>query len=190
MEDLPPITSFNFTFSMTFNDLKVFTSLASTLSATSLQYTSKKCLPHTVTPSHVRMTSSLLDGASSATGDTHLKTSCSMTGGTATTSTPRCSTRLHNTQQQGSSESEQQHSPAPKSGLANHPPRINVNIRNCGMNPNKDERQFCLFSGQKDHVKSNVNFLNMQRDKSLDSDKNFHIPRDHQHRHHKKEHQR
>ena len=30
----------------------------------------------------------------------------------------------------------------------------------------------------------------MQRDKSLDSDNNFHIPRDHQHRHCKKEHQR
>ena len=86
-----------------------------------------------------------------------------------------CSTSLHNTQQRGPSESEQQHSPAPKSGLANHPPRMNVNIRNCEMNPNEDERQFCLFSGQKDHVKSNVDFSNMQRDKSFDSDKNFHI---------------
>ena len=47
------------------------------------------------------------------------------------------------------------------------------------MSPNEDERQFCLFSGQKDHVSSNVDFSNMQRDESLDSDKNFHIPRDH-----------
>ena len=58
------------------------------------------------------------------------------------------------------------------------------------MSPNEDERQFGLFSGQKDHVSSNVDFSNMQRDESLDSDKNFHIPRDHQHRHRKKEHQR
>ena len=142
------------------------------------------------------MTSSPPDGASSATGDTHLKTLGSMTGGTATSSSPRCSTSIHNTQQRGPSESEQQHSPTPKSGLANHPPRMNVNIRNCEMSPNEDERQFCLFclfclfSGQKDHVKSNADFSNMQRDKSLDSDKNFHIPRDHQHRHRKKEHQR
>ena len=136
------------------------------------------------------MTSLPPDGASSATGDTHLKTSGSMTGGTATTSSPRCSTSLHNTQQRGPSESEQQHNPTPKSGFANHPPRMNVNIRNREMNPNEDERQFCLFSGQKDHVKSNGNFSNMQHDKSLDSDKNFHIPRDHQHRHRKKEHQR
>ena len=187
-KDLPPLTSFNSTSGMTFNDLKVPTSLASTLSATSLQNTSKKCSPHT--PSHDRMTSSPPDGASSATGDTHLKTSGSMTGGTVTSSSPRCSTSIHNTQQRGPSESEQQHSPTPKSGLANHPPRMNVNIRNCEMSPNEDERQFCLFSGQKDHVKSNVDFSNMQLDKSLDSDKNFHIPRDHQHRHRKKEHQR
>ena len=149
-KDLPPLSSFNSTAGMTFNDLKVPTSLASTLSATSLQYTSKKCSRHT--PSHDRMTSSPPDGASSATGDNHLKTSGSMTGGTATTSSPRCSTSLHNTQQPGPSESEQQHSPAPKSGLASHPPCMNVNIRNLEMNPNEDERQLCLFSGQKDHV--------------------------------------
>ena len=113
-----------------------------------------------------------------------------MTDVTATTSSPRCSSSLHNTQQRSPSESKQQHSPTPKSGLANHPPRMNVNIRNCEMNPKEDERQFCLFSAQKDQVSSNVDFLNMQRDESLDSDKNFHIPRDHQHRHRKKEHQR
>ena len=125
-KDLSPLTSFNSTSGMVFNELKVPTSLASTLSATSLKNTSKKSSPHT--PSHDRMTSSPPDGASSAAGNTHLKTSGSMTGGTATTSSPRCSTSLHNTQQRGLSESEQQHSLTPKNGLPNHPPRMNVNI--------------------------------------------------------------
>ena len=159
---------------MIFNDLRVPVSLASTLSAnaTSLQNTSKKCPP--LTPSHDRMTSSSPDVASSAARDAHLKTSGSMTADTTTTSSPRYSMILHNTQQRGPSESEQQHSPTPKSGLANHPPRMNVNIHNCEMDSNEGERQFCLFSGQNDHASSNVDFSHMQRDESLDSDKNFH----------------